>query len=72
VRQGRFVPADYQLSGSPLWLLGTLIDAAPAIQEKSRTVSWAIDPRVQAALQQRRYAGPGSVIVPRGLAAKGL
>src|SRR5690242_13813050 len=29
VRQGRFPPADYQLSGSPLWLLDTLIEAAP-------------------------------------------
>lgn len=70
VRQGRFAPADYKLSGSPLWLLDTLIEAAPQIQERSRTLSWAIDPQVEAALRQRRYQGPGSVIVPRGLAAK--
>jgi hypothetical protein len=33
-------------------------------------VSWAVDPKVEAALRQKRYTGPGSVIVPRGLAAK--
>jgi hypothetical protein len=70
VRQGRFAPADYRLSGSPLWLLDTLIEAAPAIRARSRTVSWAVDPKVEAALRQKRYTGPGSVIVPRGLAAK--
>ncbi|MFF4504848.1 hypothetical protein [Streptomyces sp. NPDC001401] len=69
VRQGRFAPADYQLSGSPLWLLDTLIEAAPEIQAKSRTVMWAIVPQVEAALRQGRYTGPGSVIVPRGRAA---
>ncbi len=70
VRQGRFAPADYQLSGSPLWLLDTLIEAAPEIQAKSRSVMWAVVPQVEAALRQRRYTGPGSVIVPRGRAAK--
>ncbi|MEU6318080.1 hypothetical protein [Streptomyces sp. NPDC047009] len=69
VRQGRFVPADYRLSGSPLWLLDTLIEAAPDIRAKSRTVMWAIVPQVEAALRQGRYTGPGSVIVPRGPAA---
>jgi hypothetical protein len=70
VRQGRFAPADYRLSGSPLWLLDTLIAAAPEIRAKSRTVMWAVDSQVEAALRQKRYAGPGSFIVPRGLAAK--
>ncbi|MEU6421149.1 hypothetical protein [Streptomyces spiralis] len=69
VRQGRFVAPDYQLSGSPLWLLDTLIEAAPEIRAKSRTVMWAIVPQVEAALRQGRYTGPGSVIVPRGKAA---
>ncbi|MEV6022317.1 hypothetical protein [Streptomyces sp. NPDC052036] len=72
VRQGRCAPADYQLSGSPLWLLDTLIEAAPDIRAKSRTVMWAIAPQVEAALRQGRYTGPGSVIVPRGRAAKAL
>ncbi|MGI5133572.1 hypothetical protein [Streptomyces sp. CA-106110] len=69
VRQGRFASADYRLSGSPLWLLDTLIEAAPDIRAKSRTVVWAIVPQVEAALRQGRYTGPGSVIVPRGPAA---
>lgn len=70
VRQGRFAPADYQLSGSPLWLLDTLIEAAPDIRAKSRKVMWAIVPQIEAALRQGRYTGPGSAIVPRGPAAK--
>jgi hypothetical protein len=69
VRQGRFAPEDYRLSGSPLWLLDTLIEAAPEIRAKSRTVMWSIVPQVEAALRQGRYNGPGSVIVPRGLVA---
>ncbi|WP_406515586.1 hypothetical protein OH809_24980 [Streptomyces sp. NBC_00873] len=70
VRKGPFtVPADYQLSGSKLWLLDTLIEAAPEMQAKSRVLPWAINTQVAAALRQKRYTGPGSVIVPRGLAA---
>ncbi|MEU4095512.1 hypothetical protein [Streptomyces sp. NPDC026673] len=72
VRQGRFAPADYQLSGSPLWLLDTLIEAAPDLRAKSRSVMWAIVPQIEAALRQGRYDGPGSSIVPRGLAAKAV
>ncbi|WP_326604274.1 hypothetical protein [Streptomyces sp. NBC_01800] len=70
VRKGPFtVPADYQLSGSKLWLLDTLIEAAPEMQAKSRTLPWAINTQVAAALRQGRYTGPGSVIVPRGPSA---
>ncbi|MFE4424415.1 hypothetical protein [Streptomyces sp. NPDC056817] len=69
VRQGRFAPADYRLSGSPLWLLDTIIEAAPDLRAKSRTVMWAIVPQVEAALRQGRYTGPGSTVVPRGPAA---
>ncbi|MFD3456854.1 hypothetical protein ACFWVC_32345 [Streptomyces sp. NPDC058691] len=70
-RKGGFVPPDYSLSGSPIWLLDTLVDvAAPMMQARARTVSWAVDPQVEAAFRQKRYTGPGSVIVPRGLAAK--
>ncbi|MGW3827824.1 hypothetical protein ACWEAF_37555 [Streptomyces sp. NPDC005071] len=71
VRKGGFVAPDYSLSGSPIWLLDTLINvAAPMMQAKARTVPWAVNPQVEAAFRQRRYTGPGSVIVPRGLAAK--
>lgn len=75
VRKGLFLPPDYQLSGSPLWLLDSLIEGAPAMREKARKLAWAVDPEVEAALRQRRYTGPGSKIVPRGkaaAAAKGL
>ncbi|MFF3493751.1 hypothetical protein ACFYWS_20630 [Streptomyces sp. NPDC002795] len=70
VRQDKFLQADYQLSGSPLWLLDTVVEGAPQLQAKARTLSWAVDPQVEAALRQRRYDGPGSRIVARGLAAK--
>ncbi|MGI5517918.1 hypothetical protein [Streptomyces sp. CA-106131] len=70
VRQGRFTPADYHLSGSPLWLMDTLIETAPEMRAKSRTVVWAVVPQVEAALRQGRYTGPGSAIVPRGPAAR--
>lgn len=72
VRQGKFLAPDYQLSGSPLWLLDTLIEGAPTMRAKARTLSWAVDPEVEAALRQKRYDGPGSVIVPRGRAAKAV
>jgi hypothetical protein len=72
VRQGKFLAPDYQLSGSPLWLLDTLIEGAPTMRAKARTLSWAVDPEVEAALRQKRYDGPGAVIVPRGPAAKGI
>jgi hypothetical protein len=72
VRQGRFAPADYHLSGSPLRSLDTLIEAGPEMRAKSRTVMWAVVPYVEAALRQRRYTGPGSVIVPRGRAARAV
>jgi hypothetical protein len=71
VRTGGFTQPDYSLSGSPIWLLDTLVNvAAPMMQARARTVSWAVNPQVEAALRQRRYTGPGSRIVPRGLAAK--
>ncbi|MEU1601487.1 hypothetical protein ABZ468_54830 [Streptomyces sp. NPDC005708] len=53
-------------------MLDTLIEAGPEMRAKSRTVMWAVVPQVEAALRQRRYTGPGSVIVPRGRAAKAL
>ncbi|GAA1353493.1 hypothetical protein [Streptomyces beijiangensis] len=69
-RRGGFVPADYRLSGSPLWLLSTV--AGPGVYvgpAQARKLDWAPDPDVLAALQGGTYDGPGSVIVPRGRAA---
>lgn len=66
---GRFRPADYTLSGSPIWLLEPVVADAPALQEGARTVDWAVDDKVLAALRDGSYEGPGSRIVPRGKAA---
>ncbi|MEW1700371.1 hypothetical protein [Streptomyces sp. NPDC091278] len=65
---GPAVP-DWVLSGSPLWLLETLVDAAPALQAKARTLSWDVDRDVEAALRDGSYDGPGSVVRKRGPAA---
>lgn len=66
---GRFRPADYTLSGSPIWLLEPVVEDAPALQAGARGVEWAIDEKVLAALRDGRYDGPGARIVPRGRAA---
>jgi hypothetical protein len=69
VGTGRFRPADYNLSGSPIWLLEPVIADAPALQAGARGVDWAIDEEVLDALRAGSYDGPGSKIVPRGKAA---
>ncbi|MFI7136593.1 hypothetical protein ACIBQ5_02135 [Streptomyces massasporeus] len=66
---GRFRPADYTLSGSPIWLLEPVVQDAPALQASARGVEWAIDQQVLAALRNGTYDGPGSKIIPRGRAA---
>ncbi|MGW6886765.1 hypothetical protein [Streptomyces chartreusis] len=66
---GRFRPADYTLSGSPIWLLEPVVEDAPALQAGARGVDWAIDEKVLAALRDGTYDGPGSKIIPRGRAA---
>ncbi|MER6204630.1 hypothetical protein [Streptomyces sp. NPDC001642] len=69
ISTGRFRPADYTLSGSPIWLLEPVVADAPALQAGARAVDWAIDDKVLAALREGTYDGPGSRIVPRGKAA---
>ncbi|WSQ08953.1 hypothetical protein OG604_14905 [Streptomyces sp. NBC_01231] len=69
ISTGRFRPADYSLSGSPIWLLEAVVADAPALQAGARAVDWAIDDEVLTALREGSYAGPGSRIVPRGKAA---
>lgn len=63
---GRFPQEDWLLSGSPLWLLQTVLDAVPALAESARTLPWAVDREVAAALQAGRYSGPGSGVLSRG------
>ncbi|MFJ4684698.1 hypothetical protein [Streptomyces sp. NPDC088789] len=66
---GRFRPADYTLSGSPIWLLEQVVEDAPALQAGARGVDWAVDEKVLSALRDGSYDGPGSKIIPRGRAA---
>lgn len=69
VSTGRFRPADYTLSGSPIWLLEPVVEDVPALQAGARGVDWAVDETVLAALRDGTYEGPGARIVPRGKAA---
>lgn len=66
VASGRFVAADWQLSGSRLWLLETVLEGVPSLRESARTLPWEVDAHVLEALRQRRYDGPGSVVLTRG------
>ncbi|MFE2034265.1 hypothetical protein ACFXBB_13615 [Streptomyces scopuliridis] len=70
ISTGRFRPADYTLSGSPIWLLEPVVEDVPALQAGARGVAWAVDERILAALRDGTYDGPGAKIVPRGKAAR--
>ncbi|WP_327356308.1 hypothetical protein [Streptomyces sp. NBC_01304] len=61
------VPApDYELSGSKVWLLDTVLAHAPTTMEMSRKKIWVLRDEVAAALREGRYAGPGSFFSQRG------
>ncbi|WP_382465838.1 hypothetical protein ACFIN9_26580 [Streptomyces noursei] len=66
IATGRFPAADWRLSGSRLWLLDTVLDAAPELQASSRKLPWVADEEVAAALREGRYDGPGSTAASRG------
>ncbi|MFE6186488.1 hypothetical protein ACFQ6U_18895 [Streptomyces sp. NPDC056465] len=66
---GKPAEPDWELSGSPLWLLDTLLRAAPVLRARARKLAWEADPGVEAALRDGSYDGPGSVIKKRGPAA---
>ncbi|XUM00291.1 hypothetical protein ACQ86F_25610 [Streptomyces venezuelae ATCC 10712] len=66
---GRLRPADYTLSGSPIWLLEPVVAEAPTLKVGARSADWSMDEAVLAALRTGSYDGPGSKIVPRGRAA---
>ncbi|MFE6062239.1 hypothetical protein [Streptomyces sp. NPDC056431] len=66
---GRLRPADYTLSGSPIWLLEPVAAEAPTLKAAARTADWSMDEGVLEALRAGSYDGPGSMIVPRGRAA---
>ncbi|MGX1668637.1 hypothetical protein [Streptomyces sp. NPDC055400] len=67
---GQVPQADYELSGSNVWLLETVLDHAPATMEKSRKKIWVLRDEVAAALREGRYDGPGSFFSQRGSKAK--
>lgn len=69
MRTGRLPAPDWRLSGSPLWLLDTLVDHAPRLRERARSLAWEVDREVEAALRDGSYTGPGSVVKARGPAA---
>ncbi|MEU7640957.1 hypothetical protein AB0C11_33650 [Streptomyces sp. NPDC039016] len=66
IASGRFPEEDWLLSGSRLWLLDTVIEAAPALRAGARTLPWEIDEEVAAALRDGTYNGPGSMVLTRG------
>ncbi|MET9318799.1 hypothetical protein ABZX75_01155 [Streptomyces sp. NPDC003038] len=65
-KTGRLRPADYTLSGSPIWLLEPLLEDAPALKASARGGGWAINENVRDALLAGTYDGHGSRIIPRG------
>ncbi|MEV0370636.1 hypothetical protein AB0I10_12520 [Streptomyces sp. NPDC050636] len=67
---GMIPEPDYVLSGSKLWLLETVLDAAETTMSKTRKGTWKLQEVVVEALREGRYEGPGSSIVKRGAAAK--
>ncbi|WP_330317971.1 hypothetical protein [Streptomyces platensis] len=66
IASGRFPDSDWVLSGSMLWLLDTVMEAAPALRESSRSLTWEADETVVAALRDGTYDGPGSKVLARG------
>ncbi|GAA1919895.1 hypothetical protein [Streptantibioticus ferralitis] len=70
IATGRFPECDWLLSGSRLWLLDSVIEAAPGLLNSARSLPWEVDEQVAAALREGRYDGPGSVVFTRGRHAR--
>ncbi|WP_433547131.1 hypothetical protein ACQPZG_20145 [Streptomyces sp. CA-294286] len=66
----RLPACDYHLSGSRVWLLTSVLDAAEETMAGSRNGTWRLNTEVVEALRSGTYDGPGSAFVKRGLAAK--
>ncbi|MFD3511967.1 hypothetical protein [Streptomyces sp. NPDC058657] len=66
----RLPSCDYLLSGSRVWLLTNVLDAAEATMASSRGGRWRLNEAVAEALQSGTYDGPGSAFMKRGLAAE--
>ncbi|MFJ2247460.1 hypothetical protein ACIQ9I_02865 [Streptomyces sp. NPDC094461] len=70
IASGRFPGHDWLLSGSMLWLLDTVLDAAEMLRETARSLPWEVDEKVVAALRDGTYDGPGSSVLTRGRHAR--
>ncbi|MFB7500419.1 hypothetical protein ACFC09_38070 [Streptomyces sp. NPDC056161] len=70
IAAGNFPEEDWQLSGSRLWLLETVLEDAPALRASARSLRWDIDEKVAAALREGTYNGPGSEVLTRGRHAR--
>lgn len=70
IAAGRFPDPDWVLSGSSLWLLDTVLGAAPDLRASARTLPWNVDERVVTALCDGTYDGPGSMVLTRGRYAR--
>lgn len=66
IASGRFPESDWLLSGSMLWTLETVLDAAEMLHESARSLPWEVDETVVAALRNGTYDGPGSRVLTRG------
>lgn len=66
IATGRFPNQDWLLSGSMLWLLDTVLEAAPSLRASARTLAWEADETVVSALREGTYDGPGSQVLTRG------
>ncbi|MGB8946917.1 MAG: hypothetical protein WCD21_42785 [Streptomyces sp.] len=67
---GQMPAPDYELSGSMVWLLDTVLAHAPKTMEMSRKKIWVLRDGVAAALSGGRYDGPGSFFSQRGNKAR--
>ncbi|KIZ15431.1 hypothetical protein [Streptomyces natalensis] len=67
---GMIPEPDYVLSGSKVWLLYTVLNAAETTMNKSRKGTWRLQEAVVEALSEGRYEGRGSSIAKRGVAAQ--
>ncbi|MER6382848.1 hypothetical protein [Streptomyces sp. NPDC001250] len=70
IASGGFPEEDWLLSGARLWLLDTVIEAAPELRESARSLPWEADEKVAAALRGGAYDDPGSVVLTRGRYAR--
>ncbi|MFD8978652.1 hypothetical protein [Streptomyces sp. NPDC059564] len=64
-------PPDYSLSGSPLWLLETVLVGAEhtmsvSAEARRNPGEWKLDEDLAQQLRDGVYAGPGSAFKPRG------